>query len=112
LSAVVATSALAEDQIPVLLDVGTTVAARVNGYTVTGRVEDYEHYSRTQSTFPVSFGPVWRVMRRRDVTVLACQPADRRPPRRTRQLGAAPGRIRATAAHHHGRSVESYAQSV
>jgi hypothetical protein len=68
---------------PELLDIGTLVTALVNGRTVTGRVEDYEHYSRTQSTFPVSFGPVWRAMRRRDVTVLDRQPADRRPPRRT-----------------------------
>jgi hypothetical protein len=70
---------------PTLLDVGTEVTATLGDYTAYGVVEDYEHHSPNQTTFPVRFGSVTRLMTTGEVTVLPDdqQPPDRRPPRWT-----------------------------
>jgi hypothetical protein len=64
---------------------GTEVTAIVGSYIVYGVVEDYEHHSPNQTTFPVRFGSRTRLMTAAEVTVLPDdqQPPDRRPPRWT-----------------------------
>jgi hypothetical protein len=72
-------------QRPTLLDIGTEVTATLGDYIAYGVVEDYDHHTPHQTTFPVKFGSVTRLMTAGEVTVLPDdqQPPDRQPPRWT-----------------------------
>lgn len=70
---------------PTLLWPGTRVSLRSGDITLYGIVQEYEHYSASQETFPVQIGSQWRIVTSRDVTALPAseQTLERHPPRRT-----------------------------
>ena len=68
-----------------LLYPGTLVTATLSGHTAYGEVDEYEHYHPNQSTFPVKFSGLTRIMTANEVIMLPDnqQPPGRQPPRHT-----------------------------